>query len=98
MQIITTKRNIRSNHTIRFGGYNTHGTKRNGIVNAANHKDIIKFDSKINCCRTCGGKRYNCKTLFTDHLQYRKKIYRNRKSHKVDFMDDYNDYIESYYD
>ena len=33
MRIHTVKKNIRSNHTIRWAGYRQDGTKRNGIVN-----------------------------------------------------------------
>ena len=32
MRIYPKKKNIRTNHTIRWGGYNQPGTKRNGII------------------------------------------------------------------
>ncbi len=32
MRIHTVKKGIRSNHTIRWGGYNHKGTKRNGVI------------------------------------------------------------------
>jgi len=39
MRIHTVKKGIRSNHTIRWGGYNQEGTKRNGIINGTFYVD-----------------------------------------------------------
>jgi hypothetical protein len=41
MRIHTVKKNIRSNHTIRFGGFGQAGTKRNGIVSGLCGSDKI---------------------------------------------------------
>ena len=56
MRIHTVKKNIRSNHTIRWAGYQQDGTKRNGIVNGRTFTHYMTNYSS--CATTINNKKY----------------------------------------
>ena len=88
MRIHTVKKGIRSNHTIRWGGYNNEGTKRNGIIYGAQFVDR---------CGVLNNIGYDSKIKHKLLKKYAKYLPQQITSNCDDY-DDYDDYDDCYDD
>ena len=103
---LSQKNGIRSNHTVRWNGYNNSGSIRNKITIAHHSEPDVqrsyKLNSTIRCCQMCGGTRFSCKAIFNEPNQYGKGLYKPGKglykpgkNNKDSYMDEYDDYVSS---